>query len=115
MQHSATDGRVAAQSLALHLMTLSPFVEHGVAPSRGPELHKQMVDGRPSFPALDPPQRGGALTLADVPLDEDEDVLLAAVWRWAEAAGEAWAEHHATVSGWLTRAGCAVPHGTKAP
>ncbi len=114
VQHPATNGRVAAQSLALHLMTLCLFVEHGVAPSRGPELHKQMVADRPSFPVLGAPPQGGALTLADVPLDEDEDVLRAALWRWAAAAWEAWAEHHATVSGWLERAGCAVPHGRKA-
>jgi len=110
VQHPAAHGRIADQSLALHLRTLGLFVEHGVDPARGPQLHKQMVAGQPSFPALDPPARRGRLTLADVPLDGEQDAVTDAVWRWAATAWDAWAAHHADVHDWLEGTGCAVMH-----
>jgi len=110
VQHPAAHGRIANQSLALHLMTLGLFVEHGVDPARGPELHKQMVASQPSFPSLDPPARRGSITLADVPLDAEQDAVTDAVWRWAATAWEAWAAHHAAVHGWLERTGCVAMH-----
>src|SRR3954468_22910078 len=42
-QHPGGESRKATQSVGLHLTTLSLFVEAGVDPRRGSELHQRMV------------------------------------------------------------------------
>lgn len=105
VQHPAPASRVSDQSLALHLMTLHLFLEEGVDPEQGPALHKSMMIGRPDYAWLEPPPHCGALTVADV--SQPDRAHLEA---WARAAWQAWADHHATVLGWVTRWRQSRPH-----
>lgn len=88
------------QSLALHLMTLCLFLDHGVDPGLGSDLHRQMAD-HPVFTALTPPAARGELTVLSVPAHGAPDDVRVAVEVWARSAWDAWHDHHATVRAWL--------------
>ncbi len=105
VQHPAPHGRVADQSLGLHLMTLYLFVEKAVDPARGPALHKQMVARRPAFHPLDPPTNRGSVTVAAVPAGS-EPSFATTLHKWAREAWTAWSPHHDVVRRWLRQAGC---------
>jgi hypothetical protein len=106
VQHPAPPGRVADESLGLHLMTLCLLVERGVDAARGPALHKRMVARRPQFGPLDPLAKRGAVTACDVPRGSDSQ-FAAALRSWADSAWAAWAPHHDVVRAWLGQAGLA--------
>jgi hypothetical protein len=108
VQHPGSPGRQAAQSVAIHLMTLCLCVEEGRNPADGPRLHKAMVQ-RPVFPWLEPPSSRGSLTIHDVAEAGTNEQYESAVWRWARDVWHAWSAHHSTIRVWLsdTRAGSA--------
>lgn len=94
----------AVQSLALHLMTLCLFLEHGVDPALGSDLHRRMAD-HPVFAPLDPPVGRGGLTVLDVPAHAAPGDVRVAVRAWAAGAWDAWHTHHPTVRSWLAASG----------
>jgi hypothetical protein len=103
VQHPGLPGRRSAQSVGLHLMTLCLVLEMDADPSDGPRLHKRMAE-RPVFHWLEPPSSRGDVTVADVHAANDVEDRIAATYRWARSAWEAWTLHHATVRAWLLRA-----------
>lgn len=106
VQHPGSPGRQAAQSVAIHLMTLCLCVERGRNPADGPRVHSAMVE-RPAFPWLEPPATRGSFTIRDVAEAETNEQYESAVWGWARDVWHAWSAHHATIRSWLsgTRAG----------
>jgi hypothetical protein len=54
------------------------------------------------WPLLDPPQRLGATTIADVARAGGDDIP-AAVSSWAKDCWDAWSAHHSTVRTWAGR------------
>jgi hypothetical protein len=102
------DPRVT-QSVGIHLMTLCLFLEYGLDPVVGPDLHRRMVR-RPVFGALSPPaSRVGQRTCADVPLAGSAEQARAAVCLWAREVWAGWSGQHETVRGWLAAASMLPP------
>ncbi len=98
----------AVQSVALHLMTLCLFLEHGVDPALGTQLHKAMVQ-RPSLHPLPAPTSPGTLTVTSVPLDADVAAARDAAYAWARSTWDAWRDNHEVVEGWLLESGLRGP------
>jgi hypothetical protein len=96
------------QSVAIHLMTLCLFLEHGANPALGTQLHKTMVE-RPSFHPLPAPESRGTLTVASMPLEANPVTAREAAYAWARSAWDAWHEHHDVVEGWLLESGLRLP------
>jgi hypothetical protein len=94
----------AVQSVAIHLMTLCLFLEHGANPAWGTQLHKTMVK-RPSFHPLPTPESLGTLTVASMPVDADPASARAAAYAWARSAWAAWSDHHDVIEDWLVESG----------
>ena len=99
-QHPGRRSRQAAQSVAIHLMTLCLCLECGVDPAAGPRLHRWMVE-RPRFTWLTPPDERGSRTVRDVAAARTPAEFEEVVWAWARGVWDAWSAHHATVRGWL--------------
>ena len=104
VQHPDGDDPRAIQSVAIHLMTLCLFIERGIDPSAGAQLHRRMVC-RPVFHRLEPPASRGRLTMLDVPLSANPDAARAASYAWATDAWASWAAHHQTVRNWVDESG----------
>lgn len=104
-QHPGDDDPRAIQSVAIHLMTLALFIDRGVDPALGTQLHKQMV-ARPVFHRLhrpDDPQE--ALTFQHVPLDGSVAVARERAYEWARSVWASWEPHGDVVQRWLAASG----------
>lgn len=100
VQHPGAPGRLSAQSVGIHLMTLCLVLERGADPRDGPRLHTRMVE-RPVFHWLEPPPTRGEITVLEVLTTGDAKTHVEAVNRWGASAWQAWRAHHATVRAWL--------------
>jgi CTP:molybdopterin cytidylyltransferase MocA len=103
VQHPGTDGRRERQSVALHLVGLCHWLEHGLS---GPELNRitqDMANGDRDWPLLEPPDAYG-VTVRDVLRATTPAEHVAAVRRWAEAVWDAWGRHHPVVRAWAAEA-----------
>jgi CTP:molybdopterin cytidylyltransferase MocA len=94
-QHPGVDERRARQSVAVHLTALCHWLEHGIVDPHLTELTRALLEGRPDWPWLTPPERY-ALTIHDLPIPAEPDDTR----RWIEAVWEAWSPHHETVRRW---------------
>lgn len=103
-QHAGGTSRRQVQTVALCLMTLCLFIEHGTEPVQGPALHKQMVARRPDFTWLAPPDQHGLMTVADVLTAHDAEEHGRLVREWGHQVWQAWALHHATIRAWNAHA-----------
>lgn len=99
-QHPGGREHRAIQAVAVCLMTLCLFLEDGVDPAEGPQLHKAMAD-RPMFTWLPAPNLHGLMTAADVLVATDPAGHERLVRAWAGEVWQAWAVQHDTVHGWL--------------
>lgn len=108
VQHPDGDDPRAIQSVGIHLMTLCLFLERGVDPALGTQLHRQMVD-RPAFHVLDAPVSRGALTVLDVPIGGRPTTARTAAVAWAQDLWAAWRAHHATVRRWIDDSRLGLP------
>jgi len=101
VQHPGSNSDQQVQSVGIHLMTLALFLEDGLDPSLGTQLHQKMVR-RPVFSYLPRPKDVGTLTFDHVPL---LGVPRAEVDEWAASAWAAWSDHHSRVDAWLRQSG----------
>jgi Family of unknown function (DUF5946) len=94
-QHPGVDGRRQRQSVAVHLISLCHWLEHGIEDPRLTELTRQALDGKPDWPWLTPPATHG-LTVHDLasPISATE------TRRWAEQVWADWTPHHPLVREW---------------
>ena len=103
VQHPGVRQRRSVQSVAIHLMGLCVLLERDGEQRRiAPVLGRTPPGRRLVLRWLEPPQPNGTLTIADA-LDGDigDDLRSELVETWASNVWDAWAEHHATVRGWL--------------
>jgi hypothetical protein len=98
-QHPGTETPRAVRSVGLHLTTLCLFVEEGVDPRRGSELHRQMA-GRLPLRRLEPPADRGDVTVATVAAMHMPGEYADAARLWARSVWHAWRAHHAIVRDW---------------
>ncbi len=98
-QHPGVDGRRERQSVAVHLIALCHWLEHGITDPKLTELTQRIVADRSDWPWLTPPG-SYRLTIHDLPVPSGpEDTR-----RWVEVVWEAWSAHHATVRRWADEA-----------
>jgi hypothetical protein len=105
-QHPGQGQREQVQSVGIHLMTLCMFLEHGVDPSRGSDLHRRMI-GRPTFHRLVPRDVAG-VNLLHVPLEGSAEQARARAYDWSRAVWDLYSADHDTVRAWLSAAGFEV-------
>jgi hypothetical protein len=105
-QHPGDEDPRAVQSVAIHLMTLALFLERGVDPAIGTQLHKRMVD-RPTFHRLQRPEPTPTptLTFQHVPLNGDVDLARERAYEWARSVWTSWGPHQDVVRRWLETSG----------
>ena len=82
-------------------MTLALFIEDGLDPSLGTQIHQKMVE-RPVFSYLPRPSDVGTLKFDHIPL---VGVPREEVYEWAKSSWNAWSEHHSRVDAWLKQSG----------
>ena len=100
VQHPGVPERRSIQSVAVHLITLCLFLEHGLDPKVGPTLHKRLAD-HSSFHWLEPPRPNGTMTIADVGRARNAKEHLTLVEAWSRDIWGAWEPHHSTVREWI--------------
>lgn len=104
-QHPGVDGRRQRQSVAVHLIALCHWLEHGIGDPRLTELTQAILAGKPEWPWLTPPDTD-AISVHDL-LDPASPTETR---RWVEAVWDAWTPHHATVRRWAAEALSRRPH-----
>jgi hypothetical protein len=105
-QHPGDEDPRAVQSVAIHLMTLALFLDRGVDPVHGTQLHKPMVT-RPTFHRLQRPDPSPEpmLTFQHVPLNGDPDIARERAYEWARSVWASWEPHQEVVHRWLATSG----------
>lgn len=102
-QHPGEGDRRQVQSVGLHLMTLCLFLEHGVDPALGPQVHRRMIR-RPAYRRLERSDPGD-LTVAHVPTAGPLQAARQAAFGWAAAVWATYEQERSTIIGWLREAG----------
>jgi CTP:molybdopterin cytidylyltransferase MocA len=103
VQHPGHDDRRQRQSVALHLIGLCHWLEHGIEFDRLTALTQRLANEDRAWPWLTPPDRY-PMTVADVLVARDGPEHVRLVTRWAETTWDAWAEHRETVRAWAREA-----------
>jgi len=101
VQHPGSNSNQQVQSVGIHLMTLALFLEDGLDPGLGTQIHQEMV-GRPVFSYLPRPNNVGTLRFDHVPL---VGIPRAQVYEWATSSWDAWSDYHPRVDAWLRQSG----------
>lgn len=102
-QHPGVDGPRQRQSVAVHLIALCAWLEHGGGPDALLQMTRRLTDGPREWPWLDPPTAFD-ITVLDVLGARDADEHVRLVRSWAEDVWHAWREHHDLVRGWTDAA-----------
>jgi hypothetical protein len=103
-QHPGVDGRRQRQSVAIHLIGLCHWLEHGLDTQRIIHATQTMLKGdRPEWPWLEPPT-SHEMTVGDVLAAESGEEHEQRVRRWGEATWQAWSAHHDLVRRWAAHA-----------
>lgn len=101
VQHPGVDGPQARNSVGIHLSRLCLMLDCGWSMERANEAMLAITAKKRHYPWLAPPPDRGAVTVKNVLVAQNPSEHLGAVERWAQSAWQAWAEHHATVHGWV--------------
>ncbi|MEO6578264.1 MAG: DUF5946 family protein [Candidatus Limnocylindria bacterium] len=101
-QHPGVDGPRARQSVAIHLICIALWLEHGVGPDALLPITRRLTE-RGGWPWLTPPTTY-ALTVHDVLRATSGEDHVRRVNVWATAVWGAWREHHAVIRGWAEQA-----------
>jgi CTP:molybdopterin cytidylyltransferase MocA len=99
VQHPGSDDRRQRQSVALHLVGLCQWLEHGVAMPALNAATQRLAAADRAWPWLPPPARY-PMTVVDVVEARDGVEHVGRVRRWAETTWAAWEAHHETVRTW---------------
>lgn len=103
VQHPGEDDRRQRQSVALHLIGICHWLEHGVELERLNAITQRLASEKPDWPWLEPPTTH-AMTVADVLKARSGEEHVRLVRAWAESLWAAWARHHDTVRRWAAEA-----------
>lgn len=104
VQHPGVDGRRQRQSVAVHLIGLCHWLEHGLSMVQlNPITQRLASEGGREWPLLTPPATYG-LTVLDALAAPDAVEHGRLVRRWAESVWQAWAAHHELVRQWANEA-----------
>lgn len=99
VQHPGTDERRQRQSVALHLIGLCHWLEHGLDTARLNAITQRLADADRSWPWLPPPAEF-EMTVQDVLVARDGPEHVQLVRRWAQTTWDRWSDAHALVRTW---------------
>lgn len=103
VQHPGEDDRRQRQSVALHLIGLCQWLEHGMDMRRINPVTQRLASSERTWARLAPPTEY-AMTVLDVLAATTADEHGALVRRWADVTWDAWSAHHETVRAWVAEA-----------
>jgi CTP:molybdopterin cytidylyltransferase MocA len=103
VQHPGADERRQRQSVALHLIGLCHWLEHGLDTPRLNAITQRLADADRPWPWLPPPAEF-EMTVQDVLVAGDGIQHGGLVRRWAETTWEAWGDHHELIRRWTREA-----------
>ena len=103
VQHPGTDERRQRQSVALHLIGLCHWLEHGLETPRLNAITQRLADVDRPWPWLPPPAEF-EMTVQDVLVARDGIQHGGLVRRWAETTWDAWADHRELIRRWAAEA-----------
>jgi CTP:molybdopterin cytidylyltransferase MocA len=103
VQHPGVDGRRQRQSIAVHLIGLCHWLEHGMTASQLTPITQQLASASREWPWLDPPD-AYSMGPTDVLRATDGVSHGRLVREWAEAVWDAWSAHHVLVRRWAADA-----------
>lgn len=86
------------KSIDVHLCGLHLVLDQGVAPTRVPRLVQQIVPRVSVWPHLEPPSRGGPLTVASAAAAASPQEHVEAARRWARQTWQSWDRHHDAIA-----------------
>lgn len=104
VQHPGAGDRRQRQSVALHLIGLCQWLEHGMAQDRLTTVTQRLASEDRAWPALEPRPAAYQMTVADVHRARTGEEHRALVRRWAESTWDAWSAHHPQVRAWAAAA-----------
>jgi CTP:molybdopterin cytidylyltransferase MocA len=99
VQHPGEDGRQQRQSVALHLIGMCHWLEHGLSAEQLNPMTQSLASEKPEWPWLEPPA-SYTVTVVDVLRATSGEEHAQMVRGWAASVWEAWSAHHDTVRGW---------------
>jgi CTP:molybdopterin cytidylyltransferase MocA len=100
VQHPGDDhGRRERQSVALHLIGLCHWLEHGLSATQLTPITQHLTAGKRDWPRLEAPAWYD-MTVLDLISARDADAHARLVRHWAKSVWEAWSRHHAQVRAW---------------
>ncbi len=102
-QHPGIDGRRQRQSVALHLIGLCHWLEHGLATAQLNTVTQRLAAERRDWPWLQPPT-AYEHTVLDVLAATDAEEHARAVRAWAASTWGAWEAHHEVIRRWAADA-----------
>jgi CTP:molybdopterin cytidylyltransferase MocA len=103
VQHPGVDGRRQRQSVAVHLIGLCHWLEHGLSATQLTPITRRLASDTRDWPWLQPPAWYD-MTLLDILPAADVAAHERLIRLWAESAWEAWSAHHPTVRSWAREA-----------
>ena len=103
VQHPGRDGRRERQSVALHLIALCHWLEHGLSFAELNAATQTLAASQADWPWLTPPI-GYDLTVVDVLRAATGEEHVGLVRAWAASVWEAWSQHHPVVRRWAGEA-----------
>jgi CTP:molybdopterin cytidylyltransferase MocA len=104
VQHPGVDGRRQRQSVAVHLIALCQWLEHGMTAQQLNPMTQALASERRDWPWLDPPASYD-MTVVDVLRATDGEEHRRLVRAWAASVWHAWSAHHERVRRWADEAG----------
>lgn len=103
VQHPGTDGRRERQSVAVHLVGLCHWLEHGLTDVELNPMTQALASSEADWPWLTPPEHYD-VTVVDVLRATRGEEHVRLTRAWAESVWEAWAGHHDIVRNWAREA-----------
>jgi CTP:molybdopterin cytidylyltransferase MocA len=99
VQHPGVDGRRQRQSVAVHLIGLCHWLEHGLAVEQLTPITQRLTSDKRDWPRLEPPAWYD-MTVLDVRSAADAAAHERLVRRWAESVWETWSPYHSVIRRW---------------
>lgn len=103
VQHPGADGGRQRQSVAVHLIGICHWLEHGLEFDRLNAITQRLADEDRAWPWLTPPD-AYPMTVGELLAARTGPEHVRLVREWAETSWEAWSAHHDIVRAWAAEA-----------
>lgn len=101
VQHPGGNDRQSIQSVGVHLLRLSLFIEYNLSPKNANAAMLKAAKHKQNYTWLEPPESLGNITAADVHRTKDAEDHKKIVRAWANEAWMAWSAYHAVIRSWI--------------